>query len=348
MPEPSQSGSTNQIQSDPGSASANGRGPQDRASNENRPAGEPSGDEASVTTDTEIRNPPKIGLKDLHGSQITTIFSCTRQFVIYEADNQVRFMLPEDYNTAKALRQRIADLGGLRASIEDLRNHPSLNSTNESMRSAREITWALAQAFEDESNPPSERPKEILTRVDARLRNLVKSHYRKKYVLANLIAFGAIEFLLLAMAIVFGHFITLPGNMAALHHYALYAAFGGLGAFLSVITGIRSLDVDITLKKWEHVFAGANRIMIGVIGAVVVSLALDSNFIDPTFGNSTAEKGEGMSGLKRQVALSLIFAFIGGFSESIVPNLLRRGEQATGGSDRQNTPSDPIVKDMKP
>jgi hypothetical protein len=297
--------------------------------------------------DAEIRNPPKVGGTDPSGGTITAIFSSTRQFVIYEADNQIRIMLPANYEVAKALRQRIIDLGGLRASIENLRAEPSLALSNEPIRAARETAWALAQAFEDESSTPSEQPKEILSRVDARLRNLVKSHYRKRYILANLLAFLGIEIILLTLAILFGQVFKPAGNMAALHSYAMYGAFGGLGAFLSVITGIRSVDVDITLNKWEHVFAGATRILIGVIGAVVVALALDSQFIDPTFGNADASTHPGMSGLSRQLALSFIFAFIGGFSESLVPNLLRRGEQAAGAS-TQNTSSDPIVKDMKP
>jgi hypothetical protein len=307
-----------------------------------------SHDDVGSRAGEEIRNPCKVGDKDPSGGSIKNVFSSTRQFIIYEADNQVRVQLPDNYAAAKLLRTKITELGGLRASIEDLRTEPSLISSNESVRAARELSWALSLALEDESTPPSEKPKEILTRVDARLRNLVKSHYRKKYVLANLAAFAGIEIILLLVAFAFGYVWKPDGNMAALHRYAIYASFGGLGAFLSVITGIRSVDVDINLKKWEHIFAGSTRILIGVIGAVVVALALDSSFIDPTFGNSKADTTKGLSGLDRQLALSLIFAFIGGFSESFVPNLLRRGEQAAGASDRQNTVSDPIVKDMKP
>jgi hypothetical protein len=307
------------------------------------------GDATDPAGDREIRDPPRVGGRDANGSEITATFSCTRQFVIYQAAEQVRFMLPENYAVARALRQRVADLGGLRASIEDLRSHPALAKTNECTRAARELSWALQQAFEDDSTPPSERPKEILTRVDARLRSLVKSHYRKKYVLANLGAFVAIEIILLAMAIVFEFLFPMGnGNLAALPRYAMYGAFGGLGAFLSVITSIRSIDVDMNLKTWEHIFAGATRIMIGVIGALIVALALDSSFIDPTFGNSTSASTKGTGGLERQLALSFIFAFIGGFSESLVPNLLRRGEQSIGLSDKDPNSAGPIVKDMKP
>lgn len=296
----------------------------------------------------EIKNPPRRNEMDPNGCPIVNVFASTRQFAIYEADDQIRYMLPEDYEVAKALRKRISDLGGLRASIEDLRADKSISS-GEKTRAAREISWALVQAFEDEGSPPSDKPKEILTRVDARLRSLVKSHYRKKYVFSNLAAFIGIEMVLILLAIITAY-SSFGAHTDVLHRYAIYCAFGGLGAFLSVVTGVRSIEVDVNLKVWEHMFAGATRILIGVVGALIVGLALDSRFIDPTFGGSAqAAPANSIPGsLDQQLALRYIFAFIAGFSESLVPNLLRRGEQVAGAAERQGSPNDPIVKDMKP
>jgi len=302
----------------------------------------------------EITKPPKLGEKDPNGAEITNVYATTRQFVVYEASAQVRYMLPDDFEAAKKLRLKIAELGGLRASIEDLRCDPTL-SVNEKMRAARETAWALALAFENEEAAAAGEPKDILTRVDARLRSLVRSHYRKKYCMANLAAFVAVEVALIAVAIL-GNFLT----ESVLHRYAIYGCFGALGAFLSVITGIRSIDIDLNLSRWEHVFAGATRIFIGVVGAIVIGLALDSRLIDPTFGNSSAAAGTPTGNasaaastptdgaVEVRFALKLILAFIAGFSESLVPNLLRRGEKTISGSDKVDAPNAPIVKDMKP
>jgi hypothetical protein len=289
----------------------------------------------------EITRPPKVGDKDPSGAEITNIYASTRQFVIYEADEQVRYILPCDFDVAKGLRLRVSELGGLRASIEDWRCDLAL-SPNARMRAAREVAWALAQAFEDENNPRSGEPKEILSRVDSRLRSLVKSHYRKKYCIANLFTFGVIEIILIVVAIASSF-----SQETVLHRYASYGCFGGLGAFLSVITGLRSIDIDVNLSRFEHLFAGATRILIGVIGAVVIGLALDSHLIDPTFGTSPASPGSSSS-VDARLALSLILAFIAGFSESLVPNMLRRGENAVNNNNKQDSPDAPIVKDMKP
>jgi hypothetical protein len=304
------------------------------------------GDRAHAKSNNdEITDPPKVGDLDPNGLKIDEIFKSTRRFVIYGAAGSVRYMLPENSETGRTLTQRIAGLGGLRASIDDLRAE-SCVSNNEKERAARELCWALALAFEDSGNPPSEEPKQILTRVDARLRSLVKSHYRKKYVLANLAAFIAIEFVLICFAAALEVRQLNAGHLPILHHYAIYAAFGALGAFLSVITGIRSIDLDINLKTWEYAFAGATRISIGVIGALVVALALDSKFIDPTFGSPPHSLEPGAGNLQRHVAIYLLLTFVGGFSESLVPNLLRRAEQASAGGDTPKPSDEPIVKDV--
>jgi hypothetical protein len=285
----------------------------------------------------------KRGEEDMNGCIIDEIFSATRQFVIYESGRQVRCVLPEDYETAKALRKRSADLGGLKSSIDDLRSRASI-SKNECTRAAREIAWALAEAYETDDDQDRAKSKETLIRVDARLRSLIKSHYRKKYVLANFGAFVAIEILLISLAF-FARWMGFQGNLAVLPHYAIYGAFGALGAFLSVVTGLRSIDFDIDLKAWEHVFAGATRILIGVIGALVVGLALDSSFIDPTLGFSDTKTAAVPGSLGKRLAMYLIFTFIGGFSETLVPNLLRRGEQAAGPAPKTNATDAPIVHD---
>jgi hypothetical protein len=301
------------------------------------------GDRAHTgSNDDEITDPPKVGDLDPNGVKIDKIFNSTRRFVIYEGAGWVRYILPKRSDNGQKLAQRIAGYGGLRASIDDLRAEYCI-SHNERERAARELSWAFAVAFEDESNPPSEEPKQILTQVDARLRSLVKSHFRKKYVLANLAAFVAIEFVLICLVAALEVLQLNAGHLPILHHYAIYAAFGALGAFLSVITGIRSIDLDLNLSTWEYAFAGATRISIGVIGALVVGLALDSKLIDPTFGSSPQPLQPGAGNLPRHIAIYLLLAFVGGFSEKLVPSLLRRAE-AAGGENTLKPSDEPIVK----
>lgn len=64
----------------------------------------------------------------------------------------------------------------------------------------------------------------------------------------------------------------------------------------------------------QHFYAGRTRIIIGVIGALAIGLALGSRFLSPGFGSEL------------NVPVYYFLAFIAGFSETLVPNALRRAE----------------------
>ncbi len=297
----------------------------------------------------DVTSPPTlaIGGLDPNGATVTCIHAATRRYVVYEAGSQVRFLLPDDYKVGRLMRRRVAPLGGLRASIEGLRSDAAIGAP-ERARAGRELAWALGEAFEDEDDATSDQPKQVLARVDARLRSLVKSQYRRQYVIGNIKAFALLEAGLLVVLALSSSGV---GDSPVTHDYAAYAVCGALGAFLSVISSIRTLDFDLNLTTWEHVFAGATRIMIGVIGAWVVALALNSALVDPTFGGQGRAVAAGARDvLTTREAMYLFLCFIAGFSESLVPNLLRRGEEAAVGEGASSAPSvtGPIMRDMKP
>jgi hypothetical protein len=314
------------------------------------------GDSNPLSTTISRAKKLTIGDKDPTGAVVQWVYTQTDLYSIYRADEQVRYVLPDDYAAAKTLRHRIAPLGGLRASIEDLCSEQTIDHA-ERERAARELAWALSDAFETEGDNASDQAKQVLMRVDERLRSLVMSHYRKKYVFANATSFVIVEALLILTAVflessIFGSI----AHGAMLASYAKFGMLGALGAFLSVIAGVKSITCDIKLRAWEHVFSGATRIMVGVIGAWAIALALDSALVDPSFGHGADPSGQGKTptsvregGLEPRTAMYLILSFIAGFSESLVPSILRRGEDAVAPSIAADTaPDAPIVKDMKP
>jgi hypothetical protein len=284
---------------------------------------------AAAAAATEITGTWTEGATDRQGRKITCIYRVTKQFVIYEADGTTTFVLPDDYETAKALRAKIAELGGLLAKIEMLKSLSALPDADKGGASSVEA-WALSVGFED---GPIDQAKAALVNVDARLRTLAKSELRKTYVYATLAAVIVIEAILVAIAYMSW---SLPGTFSAMHRYAAYCAAGGLGALLSAIAGAQKLDMNLDVAVWEHFLAGASRILIGVIGGLVVGLALDSHFMDPTLGG-TASTAPTPGMINRTVAMYLLFTFVSGFSETLVPNLLARGEQAAL-ADHKTTP----------
>jgi hypothetical protein len=135
---------------------------------------------------------------------------------------------------------------------------------------------------------------------------------------------GALIFIVIVLLVLvsslhyFKHFDWFPLDAAALSTYSKLSIFGAIGAFLSVSLGIQQIRIDVDLDAWQHFYAGCTRVIIGVIGALAIGLALDSRFLSPGFGSE----------LNAPVYYFYYFlAFVAGFSETLVPNALRRANR---------------------
>lgn len=277
-----------------------------------------------VKDPTAIEKHPKIGDKDNRGAEITEVYWATRKFYIYQAGGHIRYGLPEDYDTAATLRQRIFRLTDSRSNIERLRSIDGI-SKDERERGAVELAAALAQAFEtDLKADPAEvaGPLESMKRTEQRLTSLAKSACRKRYVIGAVQAFAVVVVLLFLIVWLLPQANLTPLSSEVLAKYAAYSLFGALGSFLSVLLGLRGLDFDLNLDRWEHLVAGLTRIGIGVFAGIVIGLAINSSFLNPDF---TA------AGTPSEIVIYFL-AFVAGFSESLVPNLLKRGDESAAAS----------------
>lgn len=130
-------------------------------------------------------------------------------------------------------------------------------------------------------------------------------------------------------------FATCPG--VSPHSYGLATAitFGALGAFFSRLTAFnaayRTLDYDDigTLFRWNVI---AIRLLLGVIGSLVLFYAqlggLLAGELFPDFKNWRAPETTvaGEAWLNANAAKLVVWSFIGGFSERLVPDTLQRLE----------------------
>ena len=88
---------------------------------------------------------------------------------------------------------------------------------------------------------------------------------------------------------------------------------GAIGGFLSVAIGIWSLRIDLDANSWLNALAGASRIVIAALAAVVAYFAVESNIV--------------LGELAKQPYGVYMAAVIAGFSETFIPSLLRREVQ---------------------
>ena len=258
-----------------------------------------------------------LGESDPSGHEVEEIYSDTELFCIYKAGGIVRYVLPSNYAQAKKLRMPYYEISALKSGIERLRHKEGISETDK-LYAERELARGIAQLFEERK---ADNAKVALTEVQLWLEDILRNKFRKKYITSNI-------FTLIALAVVFGTIIgfypfTLPEEFMPIKTdvaaaYSAYCLFGALGSFMSVLLGIRNINLEADLDTWDHYFAGASRIMIGVIGAVVLALALDSHFLSPGFSTNTPTP-QGY----------YFLSIIAGFSETFVPNILRKGESST-------------------
>jgi hypothetical protein len=107
--------------------------------------------------------------------------------------------------------------------------------------------------------------------------------------------------------------------------WSYVALFGSLGGFLSVASGLDRLELD-PAAWYVNAASGCSRIVIAVIGAWFVYLLIRAEII---FGTITQ-----LQSIWAVLALSVV----AGFSETYVPNLLRKAESGQGGDLAQNQP----------
>jgi tetrahydromethanopterin S-methyltransferase subunit G len=142
-------------------------------------------------------------------------------------------------------------------------------------------------------------------------------------MLGAISAFLLVVLILVALMAIFDYSSSAQGQIEldAVGRYAGYCIFGAFGALFSVASRIDSIDFRLDIGRWEYFVGGLTRIGIGVIAGIVIGLVLNSKFVTLNFGLD--DKGAFLP------VVAYLLAFVAGFSESLVPNLLARGEEIT-------------------
>lgn len=112
--------------------------------------------------------------------------------------------------------------------------------------------------------------------------------------------------------------LVLP--IAALGHNAIgfAAAMGGLGALFSIALAIRSRESLTDLQSLDNIIDAAMRILIGAISAVILYCLIAAGYFTFSFGaNAPVQLAAWQPGLA-------VVAFVAGFSERLVGNVLGR------------------------
>ena len=139
--------------------------------------------------------------------------------------------------------------------------------------------------------------------------------------------------LIVTVLVAFAAWTVWFSSTGAIQEIALVAAAGAIGALLSSAAGLRALKIDPGATLFMNWIYGGQRMLVGVLGAVVLYLALRAGLATELIPG-LPEAGAGAA-LPKPAPLDphkLAFvSILAGFSERLVPNLLdRRGDRAAG------------------
>jgi len=262
----------------------------------------------------------RVGGLDKRGRRVLDILWSTKDYVIFQHAGGISPHFSDNDDLSREQARRYMQLGPDLSRINALLPPP--NETDDKGPSAsrawsffhtpnaflyRETARAIANALTGDH----QRAIDVLAFVETRLIARRRAQGQFQYLLA---CTGTLATIVL-IALLF-EFLLLPAT--PWRDLVRVATCGAAGGFLSVAIGIRKLDIDPDTRWWVNAYYGLIRLTIAIVSAIVLYFLIKAKLVlQPVF-----------SGASPQEAFALYaFAAAAGFSETLIPNILRRTEE---------------------
>lgn len=246
----------------------------------------------------ENRPDLKAGETDVFGNTVSRILHREARYFIYETESKEVLVDSPEY-------QEKCSLAGITAAMMDIADL-TIHSPALKARYNSRIALAYRMALDGDGDTCEKSLRSISQDMDSFLRRTARRAYQWGALIAAIIPVVA---LLIAKA------FTVPGDLT--NRVLLAAAFGGMGGFLSVLLGSRQLDVDVKETFMTNVMYGLFRIVVAVISATMIVFLIRADLVLGPLAR--AETTDGL----------VIACFLAGFSERLVPNVLKNFEHRT-------------------
>jgi len=287
---------------------------------------------------------PKIGSLDKCGKVVTDILWSEPDFKIYKTNNGICPQFSDDPALAKTQRENYLSLG---PDLADLNQQINLLKAGwiqalasiirrlgfpEDVRNTyyeTETARGIAQALSGQPHNGRETLSDLSKRISKRLSYYLRVLYFATCVLATFAITVALS--------IFTEQMPLPRTETILglniFNISVAAVMGSLGALLSTAIGLRSLSIDPAATLAINITYAIQRILVGVLGAVILHITLKAGFAHNLLG-TTPNCTTGEDPADKLAFLSVL----AGFSERLVPNLLSRKEEDHTDNDESKKP----------
>jgi hypothetical protein len=262
-----------------------------------------------------IRN-AKVGSDDWAGQKITAIFGKAESFLVYRAegdrdDDSLRiFVADVDDEIERTMIENYDKI-----QLELFHAYATVPKSRNPMRILRKIAIAIAMVLS--ARPDAESTFEGARAICNKVADQVNDEYQKliKGKILYLTGCASIVAILSIMSIAVFYFrkTELINNFSYLVPMLYSAAVASHGGFVSVSTALNRLDFEPELRNVDYMAYGFTRIFVSVLGGVFVFMVIKSGLV-LNFVPASSFYGV------------LVFCFAAGFSEKLVPDLLKKLE----------------------
>lgn len=252
----------------------------------------------------------KIGAQDQNGNTITKIFGKGDEYVVYEIETKnlvdsvkvyIDNLTEKDesgiINRYNEIRAKFVEVKGLLYKVID-------TSTIKTI-----ISQILIHGIV--TNP--EHAKGEFDKLKITIDKEYKEQFnnRMRFIVSSLVFMT-----LLIMIAVFTYYNHYFIDQLHIRNLVFVCAGGSIGAFLSIAIGVNKIICEKDVNEWLYIIYGLERIVIGILASVIVYFSIKANLI---FGFTNS--------LDNPLIGYIMFSIVGGFSETLVPNLLVKLEK---------------------
>jgi uncharacterized membrane protein YgcG len=290
-----------------------------------------------------------IGRLDSRGQRIEYIYSKVKErFAIYLADDKIWIQYADEGQTAadgsdlgENQRKALAPLRSLRGQIDGFVRklwvtlHPMepLDKAEIKFYNQR-VADSLFNALQGNVDAALVELAEVRAEILDRLRSLGRLQFARATLAATLITLTVLTLAILFAARV--ETLVTPGPMTPLldsriltfisdQYFWAAALFGSLGAWFSIALNLRRTDPTVSTSPLDNLVDPVLRIVIAIIAAVILFTMVRLQFFAILIGDEAvnwATDTSGQSGSERGLYVAIFLAFLAGFSERLVGNML--------------------------
>lgn len=228
------------------------------------------------------------------GERITSLYAAKAEYLIFEGDHCGEVTIATEN---LELKRRCSEISPKISIITEY-----LISKREKKKFVDRIGLAYCEAIEGNIENANKICDKIIDRIE-----LYKSNIGRFYYLITCLGMVVIA---LVISYLLKKYKFIPEIIP--HFYIMtYASIGG---FLSIAKDIKKIHIDSSDFGWFQAFYGATRILISMFSGLIIYVLVKSEQVLPNLNSQD------------NIYIVCILAIAAGFSETLIPNLLKRIE----------------------